>query len=159
MILVFPSAVVREPWKEAVSAPWEMSEWMGTEEFLPFSPPKFPLSGVWLQSVAPFWPTIPWIFEYYPPSPSSFFNSKLEARDALSLLWMLLRNLARKVASVLLQVLSGDVIRGVNGSFKQRHFPGAGFCHPVSVLSRECIIHHGYGRRVGSATACNNYTI
>ena len=55
------------------------------------------------------------------------------------------RNLALKVASVLLQVLSRDVIRALNGSFKQRHFPDTGFCHPVSVFSRGRV-HHGYGR-------------
>lgn len=54
------------------------------------------------------------------------------------LLLQILRNLALKVASELLQVLSRDVIKGVNGSLEQRHFPGAGFCHPVSVLSRGC---------------------
>ena len=55
------------------------------------------------------------------------------------------RNLALKVASVLLLVLSRDVIRALNGSFKQRHFPDTGFCHPVSVFSRGRV-HHGYGR-------------
>lgn len=59
-------------------------------------------------------------------------------------MWIL-RNLALQVASVLLQVLSRDVIRGVNGSLKQRHFPGPEFCRPISVLSRGSI-HHGYGR-------------
>ena len=53
--------------------------------------------------------------------------------------------MALKVASVLLQVLSRDVIRALNGSFKQRRFTDAGFCHPINVFSRGCT-HHGYGR-------------
>lgn len=74
------------------------------------------------------------------------------------MLLCILRNLVLMVASVLLQVLSRDVIRGVNGSFKQRHFPGAGFCHPVSGLSRDrfIVVMEGCG---GSATACNHCTI
>lgn len=147
MILVFPSAVVREPWKEAVSAPWEMSEWTGTEEFLPFSPPKFPLSGVWLQSVAPFWLTVPWIFEYLlPPDPPSPFLTRNWKQEMLyrccECYWETwLGRLLQYCCKFCLGMSLGVLMEALN-----KDFPGAEFCHPVSVLSRECIIHHGYGR-------------
>lgn len=41
-VWVFPSAVLREPQKEAVSTPWE-------RRISAILPPKFPLSGVWLE--------------------------------------------------------------------------------------------------------------
>lgn len=137
MVLVFPSAVVRE----TVSTPWEMPE-----SKLTFSPRTVSIHWGLVTECCPFLTNNPQgicRFNTHTP-PHTLQLLKLEARGTLALLWIL-RNLALKVASVLLQVLSRDVIKAVNGSFKQRQFPGAGFCHPVSVFSRGRI-HHGYGR-------------
>lgn len=144
MILVFPLTVVKENQNKAVSTPWEMwKNKLGKRGFCHSLLPQFPLVGSGYMSVA-LWLTIPRYLRVSPThTPFKFW--KLEARGTLVLPLWILRNLALKVASVLLQVLPRDVIRGVNGSLKQRHFPGAGFCHPVSVLSRGHI-YHGYGR-------------
>lgn len=62
--------------RKAVGTPWEIWEW--TEGGVSAILPKFPLNGVWLQSVAPFWQKIPWVFE---DLPRPFFQLlKLEAR-------------------------------------------------------------------------------
>lgn len=98
---------------------------------------RFHSEGSGYMTIAPFWLTIPWVFEV----PSLLLILEIGSKR---LLWIL-RNLALQVASVLLQVLSRDVIRRVNGSLKQRHFPGPEFYRPISVLSRGSI-HHGYGR-------------
>lgn len=137
MVLVFSSAVVRE----TVSTPWEMPE-----SKLTFSHPTVSIQWGLVTECCPFLTNnAQGICGFNTHTPTHTLELlKLEARGTLALLWIL-RNLALKVASVLLQVLSRDVIKAINGSFKQRHFPGAGFCHPVSVFSRGRI-HHGYGR-------------